>query len=152
MKAPILLPLVLGISASAIGDELLISQYVEGSSSNKAIEIYNPTDSAVSLTGYTLSIYFNGKTAAGANIELSGSIAAQSTQVIASSSAGDTLKALADVLTSQSMFNGDDAIVLTDSSGWCGGGRRRLRFKFFVFLCSISFRHGFSFLLCCQHF
>ena len=104
MKAPILLPLVLGISASAIGDELLISQYVEGSSSNKAIEIYNPTDSAVSLTGYTLSIYFNGKTAAGANIELSGSIAAQSTQVIASSSAGDTLKALADVLTSQSMF------------------------------------------------
>ena len=117
MKAPILLPLVLGISASAIGDELLISQYVEGSSSNKAIEIYNPTDSAVSLTGYTLSIYFNGNTAAGANIELSGSIAAQSTQVIASSSAGDTLKALADVLTSQSMFNGDDAIVLTDSSG-----------------------------------
>ena len=31
--------------------ELFISEYVEGSSNNKAIEIYNPTGVAVNLSG-----------------------------------------------------------------------------------------------------
>ena len=31
---------------------LFISEYIEGSSYNKAVEIYNPTSSSVDLTGY----------------------------------------------------------------------------------------------------
>ena len=60
MKAKILLPLVLGLPVSALADDLFISEYIEGSSNNKAIEIYNPTDTAIDLTGYRLEIYSNG--------------------------------------------------------------------------------------------
>ena len=42
--------------------QLFISEYVEGWSNNKAIEIYNPTPNAVDLSGYTLSRYSNGST------------------------------------------------------------------------------------------
>jgi hypothetical protein len=38
-------------SASAQPSELFFSEYVEGSASNKALEIYNGTGSAVTLTG-----------------------------------------------------------------------------------------------------
>ncbi|NQV30214.1 MAG: lamin tail domain-containing protein [Candidatus Marinimicrobia bacterium] len=34
--------------------DLFFSEYVEGSSSNKAIELYNPTDAAIDLSGYTI--------------------------------------------------------------------------------------------------
>lgn len=42
------------LSAPAMAD-IVISQYVEGSSNNKAIEIANTGDSAVTLDGYELS-------------------------------------------------------------------------------------------------
>ncbi|MBU2977602.1 ExeM/NucH family extracellular endonuclease [Alteromonas sp. C1M14] len=117
MKSLILFPLALGMSVSAIGSELLISQYVEGSSNNKAIEIYNPTELPVTLDSYTLSFYFNGNEAAAANIGLSGTLAAKDTLVIADDNASSALLALADMTSSQSFFNGDDAIVLTDDTG-----------------------------------
>ena len=56
------------ISATAPTD-LIISEYVEGSSNNKYIEIYNGTASAKALSGYQLSLYINGSltaTSAGA--------------------------------------------------------------------------------------
>ena len=40
--------------------ELFISEYVEGSGSEKYIEIYNPTSSAVDLADYELRLYSNG--------------------------------------------------------------------------------------------
>lgn len=40
--------------------DLFISEYVEGSFYNKAIEIYNPTASPISLDGYVLRRYRNG--------------------------------------------------------------------------------------------
>ena len=45
-------------TASAV--DLIISEYIEGSSYNKAIEIYNGTGSAVDLNSYELQFYFNG--------------------------------------------------------------------------------------------
>ncbi len=47
-------------AVAATPTELLISEYVEGSSNNKAIEIYNPTEAAVDLSQYRLRVYFNG--------------------------------------------------------------------------------------------
>jgi hypothetical protein len=42
--------------------ELFFSEYIEGSSNNKAIEIYNPTASAVSLANYSIKRFNNGGT------------------------------------------------------------------------------------------
>jgi predicted extracellular nuclease len=40
--------------------DLIISEYVEGWSTNKAIEVYNPTSSAINLKNYRLTRYSNG--------------------------------------------------------------------------------------------
>ena len=39
---------------------LFFSEYMEGSGNNKAIEIYNPTNAAVNLTGYRVLLFING--------------------------------------------------------------------------------------------
>lgn len=44
--------------------ELFISEYVEGYSNNKAIEIYNPTNAAIDLSQYGLARFSNGATTA----------------------------------------------------------------------------------------
>lgn len=92
---------------AAAPTELLISEYVEGSSTNKAIELYNPTAGSIDLTGYQLGVYFNGNTTS-TNFNLTGSVAAGSTFVFAD----NLLAALADQTTGAGLWNGDDAIVL----------------------------------------
>lgn len=64
--------------------DIFISEYVEGSNNNKAIELYNPTSAAINLSAYKLVRYSNGGTAAGPdkNLQLGGTIAAKSTYVI----------------------------------------------------------------------
>ncbi len=42
--------------------ELFISEYVEGSFNNKAIELFNPTSEAIDLSNYALSRWSNGAT------------------------------------------------------------------------------------------
>ena len=49
---------------SAQNDELFFSEYVEGYANNKALEIYNPTDAAINLSGYSLVRWSNGSTSA----------------------------------------------------------------------------------------
>ena len=63
--------------------DLFISEYVEGWSNNKAIEIYNPTGSAIDLSGYIIIRYSNGSTSAtSANaVQLTGIIAPYDVQV-----------------------------------------------------------------------
>ena len=123
-------------SLRAAGD-LLISEYLEGFSNNKALELYNPSSSAVDLAaqGYRIEIYFNGATTAYSNITLTGSIAAGGTFVIKNTSASASISA--QQTSSLLTFNGDDAIILrkgsnlADSFGrvgedpgtaWSGGG------------------------------
>jgi hypothetical protein len=47
--------------------ELFFSEYVEGYANNKALEIYNPTDDAINLSGYSIARFSNGGTTAGTN-------------------------------------------------------------------------------------
>ena len=56
--------------------ELFISEYVEGSGNNKALEIYNPTANTIDLSEYIVIRYSNGSNSASANnaIQLTGSI------------------------------------------------------------------------------
>ncbi len=48
--------------ASAVTTDLFISEYIEGGSSNKAIEIYNGTGVPVDLSQYSIELYSNGAT------------------------------------------------------------------------------------------
>lgn len=56
--------------------KLFISEYVEGWSNNKALEIYNPTNQAIDLSQYFVARYSNGSASAtGANaVQLTGTV------------------------------------------------------------------------------
>lgn len=99
---------------AATPTDLFISEYVEGSSNNKALEFFNGTGSAIDLAAgaYSVQIYFNGATTAGATINLTGTVADGDVFVLAAASASATILAVADQTTTASLYNGDDAIVL----------------------------------------
>ena len=67
-----------GFSFSQDCAKIFISEYVEGWSNNKALEIYNPTSAPIDLSQYFVARYSNGATTATvANaIQLSGTIGA----------------------------------------------------------------------------
>ncbi len=102
------------LSLAAPAGDLFISEYVEGSSSNKAIEIYNGTGSAINLStgGYQLRVYSNGS-ATSTNISLTGTIAAGGTYTVVNTLAGATLVGLANQTSGSVSFNGNDAVALT---------------------------------------
>lgn len=108
---------ILLCSTAAFGSspELVFSEYVEGSSFNKAVEIYNGTDAPVDLAagGYRIELYSNGSPTISQQMSLAGTIAPGDVFVVAHASASGAIQAAADVLNSSVInFNGDDAVVL----------------------------------------
>jgi len=103
-----------GSLAYALPTELFFSEYIEGTSNNKALEIYNGTGAAINLTGggYNVQMFFNGNPSAGLTINLTGTIANGDVYVLAHSSANATILAQADQTNGAGWFNGDDAVVL----------------------------------------
>ena len=101
-------------AASAVPTDLFISEYIEGSSNNKAVEIFNGTGAAVDLAagGYRLEVYFNGSSATGFTADLTGTVADGDVFVFASASAVQAIGDQADATTGSGIWNGDDAIVL----------------------------------------
>jgi predicted extracellular nuclease len=101
-------------TAAAQPTDLFFSEYIEGSSNNKALEIYNGTGAAVNLAagGYNVQMYFNGSATAGLTVNLTGTVAAGDVYVLAQSAANATILAQADQTNGSGWFNGDDAVVL----------------------------------------
>ncbi|HGM7944492.1 TPA: ExeM/NucH family extracellular endonuclease [Pseudomonas aeruginosa] len=97
--------------------ELIISEYVEGSGNNKALEFYNSGSQVLDLSAYRVEFYFNGASAAGRSIDLSGSLAPGKTFVLANGVADPALLALASQQVEGSWFNGNDAVLLRRRSG-----------------------------------
>ena len=95
--------------------DLFISEYIEGSSNNKAIEFYNGTGATIDLTNYSLEFYFNGSNSAGNTINLVGTIANGDVFVVADEDADTAILSVADQTNNGSFFNGDDAIVLKNN-------------------------------------
>jgi predicted extracellular nuclease len=93
---------------------LFFSEYIEGSSNNKALEIFNGTGAAIDLAAgnYVVQFYFNGSLSAGLTIPLTGIAGAGDVFVLSQSSANATILAQADQTNGAGWFNGDDAIVL----------------------------------------
>ncbi|MCD8449899.1 endonuclease [Tenacibaculum dicentrarchi] len=92
--------------------DLFITEYIEGSSNNKALEIANFTGNAINLEGYSLKKASNGGGWTN-TLTLSGVLNNQKMYVIANNSATSALKNKAQLLdTSVLSFNGNDAIGL----------------------------------------
>lgn len=114
--------------------KLFISEYVEGSGNNKAIELYNPTNLPIDLSAYQLVRYSNGGTTPDA-VALSGTIMPKLTYVIVLDKRDPNgtgqevavdleLQAKADLflspvynVNSTMYFNGNDAMTLETIAG-----------------------------------
>ncbi len=110
-------------------NEIFISEYVEGSSNNKALEIANFTGNLINLSGYTIARDVNGNGTYGAALQLTGMLATGNVHVISRGNASAETVALADQISSGDAmsFNGDDPVglfkngVLIDIFGNFGG-------------------------------
>lgn len=108
-----LTPIAANVQAEGLNaTDLFISEYVEGSSNNKAIELFNGTSSVINLADYKLELYTNGSATVGTTLNLTGTLQPGATYVIVNGSASDALKAKANVTSGVTNFNGDDALVL----------------------------------------
>lgn len=97
------------------GSDLYFSEYVEGSSNNKAIEIYNPTSQTISLATYSVELYSNGATSSPTIQKLSGTLKPGATVVYVNSGANATLKEKGTVGAAVN-FNGDDVLLLKNDT------------------------------------
>ncbi len=95
--------------------DLIISEYVEGSSNNKYLEIWNNTGATVDLSNYRIDIYFNGNTSPGNPVNLSGTLAQGDVFVIANSSA-TKWSGTPDLSSGNLSFNGNDAVALVNTA------------------------------------
>ncbi len=123
----------LSVTTSGSGaTDLMFSEYVEGSSNNKVLEISNATGTSATLSAYSIKKQSNGAGAWSTGITLSGTLNSGSKFVIVNSLIASTCysTATANLSTSASemTFNGNDAIglfkngVLIDIIGTFNGG------------------------------
>ncbi len=103
----------LGTLSSAANANLVITEYIEGSSNNKALELSNVGSSAIDLDAadYKLRRYNNGGTDAGATETLTGTLAAGESIIYHNGGAADEFKK--GIESTITYFNGDDTLVLT---------------------------------------
>ncbi len=104
--------LSLTTTAAATFTELYFSEYLEGSSNNKAIEISNRTGSSIALSAYSIKKQVNGSTSWTAVATLSGTLANNTTYVVAHSSYALTCGGTINLKTTNLDFNGNDTVGL----------------------------------------
>lgn len=93
--------------------DLFFSEYIEGSSYNKALEIYNGTGVTIDLSTYSIELYVNGGSSPSQSLTLSGTLINGEVLVLAHGSAVTAITDVADIKNSTLInFNGDDAVVL----------------------------------------
>ncbi|KYQ85322.1 nuclease [Acinetobacter sp. NRRL B-65365] len=104
---------LLGVSSifSAAHAQLMFSQYVDGSSNKKGLEIYNPDATTVNLADYEIQQFNNGGTVKTAAFPLQGSLASKQKFLIGRSELQAQLGNKVNQVAGLS-FNGDDAVVL----------------------------------------
>jgi endonuclease I/chitodextrinase len=119
-------------SSGGTATELLFSEYIEGSSNNKALEIANNTGASVNLSAYTVKKQTNGAGAWSTGLTLSGTLNSGSKFIIVNSSIASscysTSSANISTTATELTFNGNDAVglfkngVLIDIIGTFNGG------------------------------
>lgn len=96
--------------------ELFFSEYMEGSSFNKALEIFNPTTQVADLTDYEIRLFGNGSATPTSTFTLSGVVVPGDVYVIAHPQAQLSIQQQADANSNVTNFNGDDAVQLVKLS------------------------------------
>ncbi len=110
--------------------DLYFSEYIEGSSNNKALEITNRTGATINLSAYSIKKQTNGAGSWSAGLTLSGSLVNNGKFVVVNSSISTTCYSSANLSTSatEMAYNGNDAIglfkngTLIDIIGTFNGG------------------------------
>lgn len=104
------------VIAATNATDLIISEYIEGASFNKAIELYNGTGAAVDLSAYSLELHTNGAATAANKVSLTGTLANNDTYVLYHNDANGDIKSKGDLENNTVInFNGNDPIVLKNS-------------------------------------
>ncbi len=96
--------------------DLFISEYVEGSSNNKYIEIFNGTGAAIDLSNYELRTYANGAGTPNYSNNLGGAGTLQDGDVAVFSNSSAAIYGGTVLSLSSISFNGDDAVELYNVS------------------------------------
>jgi hypothetical protein len=110
-SAPLLVQ-ILQCGAAGLCEDLIISEYVEGTSNNKALEIHNPTPFDIDLTPYVMEVYNNGSTTPIQSLDLEGVIPSGGVHVMGNPQAAAEIVNVSQVLSTVTWFNGNDPIVL----------------------------------------
>ena len=107
--------LLSSIFASAQCSDLFFSEYSEGSSNNKYLEVYNPSGSSIDLSNYSICVIGNGGSFTN-TFQLYGTLGSDKVFVVSTdqSDASAILSKADTALSFPSVahFNGDDAICL----------------------------------------
>ena len=106
-----------GLQRIRESNDLFFSEYAEGSASNKYVEIYNGTSSAIDLSGYAYAVVQNDPAAQGEadnweEFETGATIAAGDVYVICGNQSSDSAILDACDETSNLLSNGDDGWAL----------------------------------------
>ncbi len=97
--------------APAGANDLFFSEYIEGSSNNKAIEIFNGTGLNVDLSDYSVKIASNASNF-GTELVLTGTLVNNEVYVIYNSGSAQAIIDAGDISSGVAGFNGNDAIGL----------------------------------------
>lgn len=101
------------VTYSFYHDNIFISEYGEGSSNNKWIEIYNPNPYPVDLSKYFITLFSNGTPTGGNDYSFPGTtLAANDVFVLYNPLSVQEVKDKGDIDSSVCLFNGDDALGL----------------------------------------
>jgi predicted extracellular nuclease len=115
-KTTLAVALVLGFAGVAAAQTaVFFSEYIEGSSNNKAVEIYNGTGADLDLSRMTLDRINNGGTVAPVNYTFTGTLLAGDVYVIGNPSTtgvDPVIVAQSDLLSTITFYNGDDILIL----------------------------------------
>lgn len=104
------------VIAATNATDLIISEYIEGASFNKAIELYNGTGAAVDLSAYSLELHTNGAATAANKVSLTGTLANNDTYVLYHKDANGDIKSKGDLENNTVInFNGNDPVILKNS-------------------------------------
>ncbi len=99
------------LPAGNYATDLFFSEYIEGGSNNKAIEIFNGTGVSIDLSDYQFENWYNGLLTP-ITVPLSGNLANGDVFILAHTLASQTILDLADITSNNVSFNGNDALAL----------------------------------------